>query len=158
MTTIDQDKIAVVHYTGSFPEDGEEFDSSRGRDPLAYLVGHNAMIPGFEREMMGAKVGDSRTFTLMPEDAYGEQNDDAVQEVPRPEFPEDIELELGIVLMSDVGPFRVVAITDDIVKCDFNHALAGRALKFEVEVMEIRDASEEELSHGHVHGPGGHEH
>ena len=108
--------------------------------------------------MMGAEVGDSRTFTLMPEDAYGEKSDEAVADIPREEFPDDIELDLGMVLMSDHGPFRIVGITDEIVKCDFNHVLAGRALKFEVEVVEVRDPSEEELAHGHVHGPGGHEH
>jgi FKBP-type peptidyl-prolyl cis-trans isomerase SlyD len=158
MSKIEENKVAVVHYKGTFPEDGEEFDSSYDRDPLAFLIGHKQMIPGFEREMMGAKVGESRTFTLMPEDAYGEKSDDAVADIPREEFPEDIELDLGMVLMSDHGPFRIVAITNDIVKCDFNHVLAGRALKFEVEVVEVRDPSEEELAHGHVHGPGGHEH
>lgn len=158
MTKIEENKVAVVHYKGTFPEDDEEFDSSHDRDPLAFLVGHQQMIPGFEREMMGAEVGDSRTFTLMPEDAYGEKSDEAVADIPREEFPDDIELDLGMVLMSDHGPFRIVGITDEIVKCDFNHVLAGRVLKFEVEVVEVRDPSEEELAHGHVHGPGGHEH
>ncbi|HIC76218.1 MAG TPA: peptidylprolyl isomerase [Candidatus Poseidoniales archaeon] len=158
MSKIEENKVAVVHYKGTFPEDGEEFDSSHDRDPLAFLIGHKQMIPGFEREMMGAEVGESRTFTLMPEDAYGEKNDEAVVDIPREEFPGDIDLELDMVLMSEGGPFRIVGITDDIVKCDFNHALAGRALKFEVEVVEVRDPSEEELAHGHVHGPGGHEH
>ncbi len=155
---IDKDTVALVHYTGTFPEDGETFDSSRGGDPLAFLVGHGNMIPGFEREMMGAAVGDTREFTLMAEDAYGEEQDDRQVDVPREQFPQEIPLELGMQLMSDAGPFRVIGITDDIVKCDFNHPLAGRALKFEVEVMDVREASEEEISHGHAHGPGGHHH
>jgi FKBP-type peptidyl-prolyl cis-trans isomerase SlyD len=158
MSKIEQDKVALVHYKGTFPEDGEEFDSSHDREPLAFLIGHQQMIPGFEREMMGAEAGDSRTFTLMAEDAYGEIDEDSVKEIPRGEFPAEIELDLGMVLMSDHGPFRIVAVTDGIVKCDFNHVLAGRALQFEVEVVEVRDATEEELSHGHVHGPGGHQH
>ncbi len=160
MTTIDKDKVAMVHYRGTFPEDGEEFDSSHGSEPLGYLVGATPpnMIPGFEREMMGADVGEKREFTLMAEDAYGEQTDEAVMDIPATEFPEDLEMELGMTLMSAMGPFRIVGITDTTIKCDFNHPLAGRALKFEVEVVNVRDASEEELEHGHVHGEGGHHH
>jgi FKBP-type peptidyl-prolyl cis-trans isomerase SlyD len=158
MTKIDNDKVAMVHYRGTFPEDGEEFDSSHGSEPLGFLVGHKNMIPGFEREMMGAEVGDKREFTLMAEDAYGEQTDEAVMDIPAGEFPEDLEMELGMTLMSAMGPFRVVGITDSTIKCDFNHPLSGRALKFEVEVVDVRDASEEELEHGHVHGEGGHQH
>ncbi|HJL59526.1 MAG TPA: FKBP-type peptidyl-prolyl cis-trans isomerase [Candidatus Thalassarchaeaceae archaeon] len=158
MSTIEKDTVAMVHYRGTFPEDGEEFDSSHGSEPLAYLVGHQGMIPGFEREMMGAEVGEKREFTLMAEDAYGEQTDDAIMDIPASEFPDELELELGMSLMSAMGMFRIVGLTEDIVKCDFNHMLAGRALKFEVEVVEVREPSEEELAHGHVHGIGGHEH
>ncbi|MDP6741515.1 MAG: peptidylprolyl isomerase [Candidatus Thalassarchaeaceae archaeon] len=158
MSKIENDTVAIVHYRGTFPEDGEEFDSSHGSEPLAFLVGHKGMIPGFEREMMGAEVGEKREFTLMAEDAYGEQTDEAIMDIPSGEFPEDMEMELGMTLMSAMGPFRIVGITDDQIKCDFNHPLAGRALKFEVEVVEVRDASEDELSHGHVHGTGGHHH
>jgi len=158
MTTIDNDKVAMVHYRGTFPEDGEEFDSSHDGEPLGYLVGHKNMIPGFEREMMGAKVGEKREFTLMTEDAYGEETEEAVMEIPAAEFPDDLEMDLGMTLMSAMGPFRVVGITDTTIKCDFNHPLSGRALKFEVEVVDVRDASEEELEHGHVHGEGGHQH
>ena len=158
MSTIEKDTVAMVHYRGTFPEDGEEFDSSHGSEPLAYLVGHQGMIPGFEREMMGAEVGEKREFTLMAEDAYGEQTDDAIMDIPASEFPDELELELGMSLMSAMGMFRIVGLTEDIVKCDFNHMLAGRALKCEVEVVEVREPSEEELAHGHVHGIGGHEH
>ncbi len=158
MSSIEKDTVAMVHYRGTFPEDGEEFDSSHGSEPLAYLVGHQGMIPGFEREMMGAEVGEKREFTLMAEDAYGEQTDDAIMDIPASEFPDELELELGMSLMSAMGMFRIVGLTEDIVKCDFNHMLAGRALKFEVEVVEVREPSEEELAHGHVHGIGGHEH
>ena len=158
MTIIDNDKVAMVHYRGTFPEDGEEFDSSHDGEPLGYLVGHKNMIPGFEREMMGAKVGEKREFTLMTEDAYGEETEEAVMEIPAAEFPDDLEMDLGMTLMSAMGPFRIVGITDTTIKCDFNHPLSGRALKFEVEVVDVRDASEEELEHGHVHGEGGHQH
>ena len=116
------------------------------------------MIPGFERELMGAKSGDSRTFTLEPDDAYGMPSDELVQEVPREMFPEDMPLDLGMMLMSDGGPFRIVAITEKTVRCDFNNPMAGKTLHFEVEVMDVRAATEDELSHGHAHGPGGHHH
>jgi len=158
MTAIDQDTVARVHYTGTFPDSGEEFDSSRDGDPLTFLVGHQGMIPGFEREMMGASVGDTRSFTLEPEDAYGMPSDGMIQDVPREMFPQEMPIELGMMLMSDAGPFRIVAITDDTVRCDFNNPMAGKTLHFEVEVMDVRAATEDELAHGHAHGPGGHHH
>ena len=158
MTTIENDTVASVHYTGTFPDSDEEFDSSREGDPITFLVGHKGMIPGFEAALMGAAVGDKKEFTLEPADAYGELTDEAIQDVPREMFPEDMPLELGSQLMSDAGPFRIVAITETTVKCDFNHPMAGKTLHFECEVMEVRAASEEELAHGHVHGPGGHHH
>ena len=158
MTAIEKDTVASVHYTGTFPDSDEEFDSSRGGDPLMFLVGHGGMIPGFEREMMGASVGDKRSFTLEPEDAYGHPSDQLVQEVPREMFPEEMEINLGMMLMSDAGPFRIVAVTDKTVRCDFNSPMAGKTLHFEVEVMDVRAATKDELSHGHAHGPGGHHH
>ena len=158
MTAIEQDTVASVHYTGTFPDSGEEFDSSRDGEPLTFLVGHKGMIPGFEREVMGAGVGDTRSFTLEPEDAYGMPSEENVAEVPRVQFPEEMPLELGMMLMSDGGPFRIVAITDDTVRCDFNNPMAGKTLHFEVEVMDVRAATPDELEHGHAHGPGGHHH
>ncbi len=158
MTAVNKDTVARVHYTGTFPDSGEMFDTSREGEPLTFLVGHKGMIPGFEREIMGAEVGDTRTFTLEPEDAYGHPTDELVQEVPREMFPKEMPLDLGMMLMSDAGPFRIVAITDETVRCDFNNPMAGKTLHFEVEIMEVRDATEDELAHGHAHGPGGHEH
>ena len=158
MTAIEQATVASVHYTGTFPDSGEEFDSSRDGDPITFLVGHKGMIPGFEREIMGASVGDTRSFTLEPEDAYGMPSDEMVQEVPREMFPEEMPIDLGMMLMSDAGPFRIVAITEETVRCDFNNPMAGKTLHFEVEVMDVRAANEDELAHGHAHGPGGHHH
>ena len=158
MTTIEDNTVASVHYTGTFPDSGEEFDSSRNGEPLTFLVGHRGMIPGFEREMKGATVGDTRSFTLEPEDAYGHPTEELIQEVPREMFPEDMPIDLGMMLMSDAGPLRIVAITDSTVRCDFNNPMAGKSLHFEVEVMEVRAATEDEIAHGHVHGPGGHHH
>ena len=158
---IEADKIATVHYTGTFPEGGV-FDSSEGGDPLTFLVGHQQMIAGFEDEMLGAAVGEKREFTLTPERAYGERDDGAVQVVPRKQFPEDMELEVGMTMaaQTEQGPlqFSIAAITVESVTVDFNHEMAGKTLRFAVEVVDIRDAAPEELSHGHVHGPGGHHH
>ena len=158
MTAIANNTVVTVHYTGTFPENGQIFDTSEGRDPLVFLVGHQKMIPGFEREIMGAKSGDNRSFTLEPEDAYGHPRDDLIQPVPRSMFPDEMPLDLGMMLMSDAGPFRVVAITDTEIKCDFNPPMAGKKLQFDVEIIDVRQAAMDEIAHGHVHGPGGVDH
>ncbi len=153
MTKIENNTFARVHYTGTLPDTGEVFDSSEGRDPLTFLVGHKQMIPGFERELMGANAGDKVEFTLSAEDAYGPHNPDAIQKVPVEMFG-GITPEIGMTLMSDLGPFRVTEIGDEIT-VDFNHALAGKSLTFNVEVVDVRPADESEINHGHAHGPGG---
>jgi len=151
------DMVASVHYTGTLPGNGEVFDSSEGRDPLTFLVGHQQMIPGFEEELLGAKVGERREFTLDPERAYGHKMDEAIQQIEREQFG-DIEPEVGMMLMSDIGPFTVTAVEETLVTVDFNHKLAGETLHFSVEVVELRPATDDEKSHGHAHGPGGHHH
>ena len=162
---IKNNTVASVHYTGTLPGTGEVFDSSEGRDPLTFLVGHRQMIPGFEKELMGAKVGERRTFTLAPEDAYGHPDENAVMEIPREQFAmleEEAKLEVGMQLVAQLGhgpaPFIVKALTDETVTADFNHKLAGESLTFSVEVVELREAEESEIAHGHAHGPGGVEH
>tara|TARA_A100001234_G_C12626888_1_gene386488 strand:+ start:971 stop:1444 length:474 start_codon:yes stop_codon:yes gene_type:complete len=157
MGEVENNKVVSVHYTGTLPDTGEVFDSSEGRDPLLFLVGHKNMIPGFERELLGSNVGDKVEFTLSAEDAYGERDPDAVQEIPKDMFG-DIAPEVGMTLMSDVGPFQVTEVGESTVIVDFNHMLAGKSLKFNVEVLEVRDATEEEISHGHAHGVGGVQH
>ena len=157
MTKIENNTVATVHYTGTLPENGETFDSSIDRDPLTFLVGHQQMIPGFERELMGKTVGDKVEFTLNAEEAYGEHNPDAIQEVGLEMFGE-ITPEVGMILNSDMGPFNVTEVGEKTATVDFNHALAGKSLTFNIEVIEVRAASEEEVTHGHVHGPGGHNH
>ena len=157
MAIVEKDAVASVHYTGTLPESGEVFDTSEGRDPLTFLVGHQQMIPGFEEELMGAEKGERRTFTLEPERAYGEKIAEAVQQIPAEMFG-DITPEPGMTLMSDVGPFNVVSVDGNTVTVDFNHKLAGETLQFSVEVVDVRPATEEEVAHGHAHGPGGHHH
>ena len=159
--SIEQDSVALVHYTGTFV-DGEVFDSSEGKGPLAYLVGHGQMIQGFEQEMLGATIGETREFTLTPDRAYGERDKDAVQQIDRNQFPEEMQIEVGMVVgaQSDQGPiqFTIKEIDGDIVTVDFNHQMAGMTLKFRVEVVDVRPASAEEILHGHAHGPGGVQH
>tara|TARA_B100001996_G_C18387366_1_gene487766 strand:- start:125 stop:613 length:489 start_codon:yes stop_codon:yes gene_type:complete len=158
---VEQDMVASVHYTGNFL-DGEVFDSSEGREPLSFLVGHGQMIPGFEHELMGASVGEKREFTLTPDRAYGERDEKNIQKMDRSNFPEGMDLQVGMVMGadSDQGPiqFSISEIDDDTVTVDFNHQMAGMTLCFSVEVVELRPATEEEKAHGHAHGPGGHHH
>ena len=167
MSIVEQDSVVSVNYTGTYPQTGEVFDSSEGRDPLTFLVGHKQMILGFEQEMLGATVGETRKFTLTPDEAYGHRDEAATQDVQRSDFPDTVDveqaLEQGIPLgaYNEEGQpmqFRIVAIEGDIVKLDFNHPMAGETLNFSVDVVAIREATSEELEHGHVHGPGGHHH
>jgi|TARA_B100001013_G_scaffold281556_1_gene181561 FKBP-type peptidyl-prolyl cis-trans isomerase SlyD len=160
MSVVEQDSVVSVMYTGTFPESGEVFDTNVNQQPLVFLVGHGNMIEGFEQEMLGAAMGETREFTLTPERAYGSRDDANVQSIPRSQFPEGMELEVGMVLgaQSDQGPmqFTVVDVNDEIVIVDLNHQMAGHTLHFSVEVVEIREATSDELAHGHAHGPGHH--
>ena len=162
-----KDTVVRVHYTGTLPDTGEVFDSSEGRDPLTFLVGHGKMIPGFEEEMMGAGLGERREFTLEAARAYGERDENAVMQIPRVAFDQLLAssgatLEVGMTLVAQMphgpAPFLVVELNEEIVTADFNHALAGKSLTFSVEIVELREATEEEIDHGHAHGPGGVEH
>jgi len=157
---VENNKVVTVHYIGTFPESDEVFDSSKDKDPMSFLVGHKNMIEGFERELMGAETDETREFTLTPEDAYGNRNEEAIQEMPRDQFPEELEIGMMFQAQSENGPmqFTINKVLEDVVKIDFNHPMAGKILKFSVTVIEIRDASEEELTHGHAHGAHGHHH
>ena len=160
MSAVEQDSVVSVIYTGTFSDSGEVFDSNVNQQPLIFLVGHGNMIEGFEQEMLGAAVGETREFTLTPERAYGLRDEANVQSIPRSQFPEGMELEVGMILgaQSDQGPmqFTVVNVNDDLVIVDLNHQMAGYTLHFNVEVVEIREAISDELAHGHAHGPGHH--
>ena len=105
------------------------------------------MISGFEQEMLGAEIGEKREFTLTPDRAYGERDEDAIQKVPRSQFPEEMAIEVGMVLgaQSEMGPiqFSVASVEDDSVTVDFNHQMAGKTLNFSVEVVDVRKAPEQ---------------
>lgn len=153
--------VASFHYTLTSPE-GEVIDSSRGREPLPYLHGVGQIVPGLEKAMAGRGVGDSFQVVVPASEAYGEHNPEMLQAVPRSAFPADAELAPGMPFEAQgpMGPITVVvaAIEADTVTIDANHPLAGMPLHFDIEIVEVREASVEEVLHGHVHGPGGHHH
>ena len=141
---------------------GEVIDTSKGGEPLAYLHGAGNLIPGLEAELEGKSSGDAFQVRVAPEDAYGERHEGMVQSVPRSEFPEDAEIQVGAQFHATTPSgdhiVTVVAVEGDAVTLDGNHPLAGKHLTFDVQVVEVRAATPEELEHGHVHGPGGHAH
>ena len=130
-----------VHYTGTL-DDGTQFDSSRGADPLEFAMGQGQLISGFEQAVADLVPGERCTVTLAPADAYGEINPEMVQDVPRRLMPEDVELTAGMVLQGHaddgkVDNFTVISFTEETVKLDANHPLAGKALTFDIELVEI---------------------
>jgi FKBP-type peptidyl-prolyl cis-trans isomerase SlyD len=153
--------VASFHYTLT-NDAGEVIDSSVGREPLAYLHGAGNIVPGLEQAMAGRAAGDRFDVRVAPEDGYGLPNDFMIQTVPRMAFQGVDTLEVGMQFQAQTpqGPMSVVIarIEGDEVTVDGNHPLAGQHLNFAIEVTEVRDASLEELAHGHVHGPGGHHH
>jgi FKBP-type peptidyl-prolyl cis-trans isomerase SlyD len=158
---IAQDTVVSIHYTLT-DDAGETVDSSAGGDPLFYLHGNGNLVPGLENALEGKQAGDKIQVTVAPADGYGEYDKQLVQRVPRRAFKgvADVKTGMQFQVQSDQGP-RSVTVTNvagDMVTVDGNHPLAGKNLNFAVEVMEVRKPSEEELAHGHVHGPGGHHH
>lgn len=130
-----------VHYTGKLT-DGKQFDSSQGRDPLEFTVGAGQMIKGFDEAIPGMEVGEKKTITLSPSDAYGETNQEAIIEFPKGNIPEDMKLEPGMKLQlqgQDGNPIPVVVkeVKDEVVILDANHELAGKELVFDIELTEI---------------------
>ena len=149
----------VVSMDYKLTVDGEVLDSSEDAGPLQFLAGYGNIVPGLEREMAGMKIGESKDVVVAPADGYGEFDEEAFMEVPRNEFPTDLQLEEGIELnvTDEDGQnqyARVENITDESVRLDFNHPLAGAELHFTVKVVALRDPTKEELDHGHVHEEG----
>ncbi len=130
----------LVHYTGTL-SDGSEFDSSREREPLEFVLGQGMLIPGFENALIGREIGDTVSVDIPAEKAYGERTDDLVIVLPRAEIPPHITPEEGALLQLSLedGELEVVItrVTDDEVELDGNHPLAGETLHFEIEVMDI---------------------
>lgn len=159
---IADDCVVTLAYTLR-DDAGEVLDSATTADPFAYLHGRRGVIAGLERELAGHASGDTLDVSLAPEDAYGEHNPARVQVVPRDRFPADIEIAPGMMFQASDEhggrlAVRVTEVEDDGVTVDANHPLAGQTLHFAVEVLDVRQATAEELTHGHVHGAGGHPH
>lgn len=155
-------KAVSIDYTLT-NDAGEVIDSSDGGAPLVYLQGAGNIIAGLEKALDGKKVGDELNVTVEPEEAYGEYSAELVSTLSRSMFEGVDELEVGMQFHASGpdGSMQIVTIRDldgDDVTVDGNHPLAGQRLTFQVKIVEIRDASQEEIAHGHVHGEGGHHH
>lgn len=157
---IAKDSVVRFHYTVS--EVGQEsLESSKDREPLAILYGHGNIIPGLETAMLDREAGASFGVDVAAADAYGEKRDGLSQRVPKKHFgAQKLEPGMQVVLQTNFGP-RAVTIQKigmSVVDVDLNHPMAGKDLHFDVEIVEVREATAEELEHGHVHGDGGHHH
>lgn len=156
-----ENNVVVIDYTLTNNE-SEVIDSSEGADPLAYLHGSGNIINGLEDALLGKEAGDEVKASIEPKDGYGEYVEDMKQEVPRELFAGIDNIELGMQFESetDQGPVMVtvVELEEEMITVDGNHPLAGVHLNFDVTIREVREATKEELEHGHVHGEGGHHH
>jgi FKBP-type peptidyl-prolyl cis-trans isomerase SlyD len=160
-TVVAHDMVVTIDY--SLTVDGELLDSSDEEGALPYLHGHGNIVPGLENALTGMKTGDTKKVVVEAKDGYGEFEAEAVLMMEREDFPEDIPLKEGIELemVNEDGEVVLATIVDvagETVRLDTNHPLAGKNLHFEVTVKEVRAATAEELSHGHVHEHGHHHH
>lgn len=153
---ISENAAVLFHYTLTDGE-GNQLDSSKGKEPLAYLHGHKNIIPGLEQAMEGKQAGDVMVVTIAPADGYGERKEEMIQEVPRKTFQaDDVNVGMRFVAQTPNGPLTVfvTGVTDETVTVDANHPLAGKELTFDVRVESVREATEEELTHSQVQGDG----
>jgi len=159
---VEDNVVVTMNYSLSI--DGEVVDSSEGEDadPIIFLQGAGQIIPGLEKSIYGLKVGDKKSVTVDSKDGYGEIDPESIVEVPKDEFPEDFPLELGVEITVNADDedeegdeemeATIVAVNESTVTLDFNHPLAGKTLTFDVHIIDIREATSEEIEHGHVHG------
>ncbi len=158
---IEAQKVVTLNYTLT-DNDGNVIDESKDGS-FAYLHGASNIIPGLENALTGKAAGDELSVAVEPAEGYGERDPQKTQAVPRNMVPEDAEVDVGMQFHAQ-GPngetmvVTVIGVQDDSIMVDGNHPLAGVALNFAVEIMDVRDASAEEIDHGHVHGPHGHDH
>jgi len=158
---IEKDRVVRFHYAVAEAGQPSVENSKDGGEPLAILFGHGNIIPGLEKAMEGREAGDSFKTTVLAADAYGEKREGMSQRIPKKHFgAQKLEPGMQVVLQTNFGP-RAVTIEKvgmSVVDVDLNHPMAGKDLDFDIEVVEVREASTEELAHGHVHGEGGHHH
>lgn len=159
--TIAKNKVVAIDYTLTDKE-GNLIDSSENHGPLYYIQGIGNLIPGLEAKLEGKTKGDNLKVVVPASEAYGEKQDSLCQKVPRAQFENGGSIEVGMQFEVETEQGELVVtvtdVTGDTVTVDGNHPLAGVELHFDVTVREIREATAEELAHGHVHGPGGHHH
>ena len=158
---IEKDRVVRFHYTVS--EVGQPaIESSKDRgEPMAILIGHNNIIPGLEKALMDKEAGQNISVDVTAAEAYGERRDGLTQRVPKKHFgTTKVTAGQQVVLQTNFGPraVTVIKVGMSVVDVDLNHPMAGKDLHFDVEIVEVREASEEEIAHGHVHGDGGHHH
>lgn len=159
---IKKNSVVSFHYTLNDP-DGKLLDTSEGREAFAYIQGQSMIVPGLERQLEGKKAGDSVKAVVPAAEGYGELDPTLVHKVPADRFGDQtiepgMQFQAGNEEGGEMGVFTVIAVEDGIVALNGNHPLAGVTLHFNVDIKDVRDATEEELSHGHVHGEGGHHH
>ncbi|MBL4755752.1 MAG: peptidylprolyl isomerase [Flavobacteriales bacterium] len=158
---IQDNRVVQMHYTLK-DDGGSVIDTSDGKDPLTYMHAEGSIIPGLFRAITGKKVGEKVSVVVKPDEGYGHQDDNMIQQVPRDAFKGMEDLAVGVKVQAETEQGIQVATVTDVketeVTIDLNHPLAGVTLHFDVEIVDIREATEEEISHGHVHGPGGHQH
>jgi FKBP-type peptidyl-prolyl cis-trans isomerase SlyD len=162
MSKVAKGKVVSIHYTLT-DDSGAVIDSSDGADPLEYLHGGENIVPGLERQLTGKTVGDKLRADVPAKEGYGERKSGKSQSVPRASFPPEVDLQVGMQFAAEAGnghmvPIWISDIKGDQVFIDRNHPLAGKNLHFDVEVVKIRDATKQEIEHGHPHGPHGHDH
>jgi FKBP-type peptidyl-prolyl cis-trans isomerase SlyD len=158
---VGKDKVVSVDYTLT-DSTGNVLDTSKGQEPLLYLHGVGSIVPGLETALEGKSAGEEIAVTVPPEQAYGQRDENLVQDVPRTAFGES-KVEPGMQFRAEgknagARLVSVVSVGEQTVRIDANHPLAGKTLHFDVKVVSVRDATREEVTHGHVHGPGGHHH
>ncbi len=159
---IGKNSVVTFHYTLS-DDAGAQLESSRDGDPTLYLHGANNMLPALEAAFAGRSAGESFQLSLTPEQGYGERRSDAIERVPAKYLKHEGRLRVGQVVrlhMKEGGamPVTIVKVGKFAVDVDNNHPLAGRALSYDIEIVDVRAASTEEVAHGHAHGVGGHNH
>ena len=158
--SIEKNKVVLLHYTLT-NDAGEVMDSSSGKDPLGFIYGIGMVIPGLEKELLGKEKGATFQATIAPEDAYGLKEEDRIQQVPLSQFEDPENIAVGITIQIENKESgqdilaMVTAIKDEIVTIDMNHPLSDQTLHFDIEVVDVRDATQQEIDHGHVHGVGG---
>ena len=143
MSQVKANNTVKVHYTGKL-SDGQVFDTSEGKEPIEFVLGQGQLIPGFEQGLIDMKVNEKKTITIAKEEAYGEVNDQLIQEIDRANLPQDMEPKVGMGLVSKSPEgqemnLMIVEVKDASVVIDGNHPLAGRDLVFDLEVVEIKD-------------------